>query len=1146
MRHLRKVALMKKTPQKHLLDLLRSMVALSMLFGVLGLANASAQVDTSDTTCPSAPIEQPFGDVDPASFAYNDIACLAELGIAKPNEAGYRPKHEVTREEMAAFMARTYQQLTGSPAEIVATPFTDVSAESFAADDIARIYGLGITGGTTPTTYSPKAAVIRSHMSLFLVSFYEAITGVAPPTVTTAFTDITRRPAEQQTAIGQIFGLGVTSGSTPTTFSPRAGVSREQMASFLARLYRQLSTAEPAAPREVTAEPSGEAGTELTVTWTTPTFRGGKPISGYIVQWKSANENYATTRQTNTRATTTTIENLTKGTNYTLRVAAVSAAGRGLWSTEVQAIPAQPPGLLTDFSVVPGNTKLQLTWAPPPDDGGSAITSFLIRWTSDRQATPLELSIEDPEVRAHTITGLRNATRTEPSAYYVWIAAVNAAGQGDLTPANGGVPISPNTVAPGLPAELVVNSSPTSGTELIAQWRAPLDDGGERVEHYRVERNCVTSAGTTGWVTSNIPGNPPGRVDAPQNPPQTYTLTIAGLENGKACDIRVRAVNAKSHTNGPWRWATARATPKRAPGPPTLVPTGVVAAHESLIVTWLPPTDTGGSTITGYEITYSSGTAQQLTVAGTVTSTTITQLSNGFPYTVSVRAMSGLGKGQSSAQVTATPKAVPAAPRNLRVSSPPAVDTAGNRLTVDPETLIVKWDAPVNNGTNVVQRYVVQYRESFVPRSSAATNDAIPAGEWTNLPPLTSTAISDRTVTITALKDRRNGNTSGRGVSFDVRVRALNDHDGDGPTLTSTPPQGGPWATTSATPATQPANVAADRTAAATNIQIEGGYRSLTLTWNPPDDGGSPISHYLLSYAEGTAGQFGAGIRVESPATRYTISGLKHETNYLVVVRAVNMIGSSEASHQLSASSSAVPSAPHTVTATVPRNNLDGTPGNGTELVVAWSAVTQANEGSPISGYEVQYRRLAVPDKPVPDSRYPANVWQTVDGDTESNGTDFPLAALSARVRGLENAASYEIRVRAVTRSGAKGASGYAPVVKTAGVPNNLSIVAVRINDAPPGEPASTKVVTWHTIGQGLNVATNYRIRWFPSEAGAPGMAGTVTVAANTDTNTYTITGLTSGTYAAKVSACNAIGCTLEVLSSADTSTQSGGTSTVP
>ena len=65
-----------------------------------------------------------------------------------------------------------------------------------------------------------------------------------------------------------------------------------------------------------------------------------------------------------------------------------------------------------------------------------------------------------------------------------------------------------------------------------------------------------------------------------------------------------------------------------------------------------------------------------------------------------------------------------------------------------------------------------------------------------------------------------------------------------------------------------------------------------------------------------------------------------------------------------------------------------------------------------------------------------------------------------------------------------------------------------------------------------------------PATVGAPGTNGTTDVGVGT--HTHIVTGLASGAYVAKVSACNAIGCTFEVLSSYDTSTQSGDTVTVP
>lgn len=1148
--HTTRPPLQRRSAELRRRPLLSAAIVLVTLIGTLGLATtttAQTATDTDDANCPSTTGRLPFADVAANSFAYDDLRCLLELNIITPTNR-YRPKDELTREEMASFMARLYKAVTGTEAPVAPTNFTDVPDDSFAKDEIGRIFGLGITTGTTATTYSPAAAVLRSHMALFLARFYKIINGTEAPVVTTNFTDISRRSIEQRRAIAQIFGLGVTTGTTPTTFAPRAGVTREQIASFVARLYRALTSTTAKAPTNVAAKPTGVDGTELTVTWTAPTSSRGGTAASYVVQWKSGEEDYTADRQQASRTTTSNIGGLAKGTEYAIRVAATDATGNGPWSTEITATPALPPGLVSNFKVEPGNEELILAWEPPADNGGSEITGYLVRWASDPKADPDEFTIEDPTTQTYTITGLQNTTPANPAAYYVWVAAINAAGRGSLTPAPGGEPVSPTTAAAGLPSALTVSVSPTSGTELIVEWQAPLDDGGEPVTSYRVERNCATSrasggsgiADTGGWVTTGIPGNPAGRVDVPDPAPEKHSITITGLEKGQPCEIRVRAVNSKTSVSGPWSWTLASATPLQAPAPPTLNPSDVLSAHQGLQVFWTPPPDTGGGTITGYEITYVSGrTSKKVSVDATLNSAIITGLSNGTAYTVSVRATSDAGQSQPSSAVAQTPKPVPAVPRNVTAAVAFDDSTDITEPVIDPEGLTVGWNAPEPNGTNPVLGYIVEYRESLVPPSSPGVNDGKRAGDWTNVV-LSATNIAQRNVTIRELKDRRSGSTTGRGVSFDVRIRATNDHDDDAQTA----PAGGPWAMASYTPATQPDSFGADQAETAANVDVEAGFRSLTVTWNPPDDGGSAITHYLLNYAVGEAGKLRANITVDAPATRYTITGLVEDTNYSVVIRAANVVGNSETSQRIIGSTSPRPSAPATVTATVPRINNDGTPGDGTELAVTWSRVTETNGGPPITGYELQYRRLADPDKPVPDTRFPAHVWKTVDGDRETTGTNFPLGALTAQINNLEESASYEVRVRAVTRSGVLGASGYASIIETAGIPSNVSIVAVRINDAPSSEPDSTKIITWHVSGSGLAGVTNYRVRWFPSEAGASGSTGAAIV--EVGTQTYIVTDLPAGTYVARVSACNTIGCTREVPSSYDTSTQSGDQVTVP
>ncbi len=214
-----------------------------MIRKVLLVAIVAALTATSLNTAPAAavalvcpPGTMPFDDVADDSFAFDDVTCIFELGVTKgTSKTTYSPKDFVTREQMASFIARLYEVLNGSPAPIAATPFTDMP-QNFATDDIGRIYGLGVTTGTSFDKYSPNDFVTREQMASFLARLRRSLEGFcASPEI--PFTDVPDT-SFARLDVACIFGLAVTTGTTKTTYSPSDFVTREQMASFLARLYR--------------------------------------------------------------------------------------------------------------------------------------------------------------------------------------------------------------------------------------------------------------------------------------------------------------------------------------------------------------------------------------------------------------------------------------------------------------------------------------------------------------------------------------------------------------------------------------------------------------------------------------------------------------------------------------------------------------------------------------------------------------------------------------------------------------------------------------------------------------------------------------------------------------------------------------------
>ena len=131
-----------------------------------------------------------------------------------------------------------------SEVQAVETPFTDLAdASDTHRENIGRIYGLGIMTGTVHTTFSPLACADRGRMASLLARLHSVLTGDPAAVVATPFTDLDEASSTLSDDIGRIYGLGITSGTSDTTFSPDACTTRQQMASFLVRTYRAATIA---------------------------------------------------------------------------------------------------------------------------------------------------------------------------------------------------------------------------------------------------------------------------------------------------------------------------------------------------------------------------------------------------------------------------------------------------------------------------------------------------------------------------------------------------------------------------------------------------------------------------------------------------------------------------------------------------------------------------------------------------------------------------------------------------------------------------------------------------------------------------------------------------------------------------------------
>jgi lysozyme len=111
---------------------------------------------------------------------------------------------------------------------LVQPPFTDIKSSPF-ADDIAWLYRSGITAGCSRTKYCPNGTVTRGQMASFLVRALQL-----PRTAIDYFTD--DEGSTHEADINSLAKAGLTSGCGATRYCAKNGVTRAELASFVARV----------------------------------------------------------------------------------------------------------------------------------------------------------------------------------------------------------------------------------------------------------------------------------------------------------------------------------------------------------------------------------------------------------------------------------------------------------------------------------------------------------------------------------------------------------------------------------------------------------------------------------------------------------------------------------------------------------------------------------------------------------------------------------------------------------------------------------------------------------------------------------------------------------------------------------------------
>lgn len=178
-----------------------------------------------------------FIDVKTTDYFYDSVKWAVNKGVTTgTSSTTFSPYNPCKRAEIVTFLWRA----AGSPEPtITRNPFKDVNAVTHSSYYKAILWASqkGIAAGTSTTTFSPNQVCTRAQIVTFLYRYAGKPSGY----YSNPFKDVgATSEASYYNAILWASGKGITTGSSPTTFSPYASCNRAEAVTFLYRYTNGL------------------------------------------------------------------------------------------------------------------------------------------------------------------------------------------------------------------------------------------------------------------------------------------------------------------------------------------------------------------------------------------------------------------------------------------------------------------------------------------------------------------------------------------------------------------------------------------------------------------------------------------------------------------------------------------------------------------------------------------------------------------------------------------------------------------------------------------------------------------------------------------------------------------------------------------
>lgn len=178
-----------------------------------------------------------FIDVKTTDYFYDSVKWAVNKGVTTgTSSTTFSPYNPCKRAEIVTFLWRA----AGSPEPTTTrNPFRDVNAVTHSSYYKAILWASqkGIAAGTSTTTFSPNQVCTRAQIVTFLYRYAGKPSGY----YSNPFKDVSAtNEASYYNAILWASGKGITTGSSPTTFSPYASCNRAEAVTFLYRYTNGL------------------------------------------------------------------------------------------------------------------------------------------------------------------------------------------------------------------------------------------------------------------------------------------------------------------------------------------------------------------------------------------------------------------------------------------------------------------------------------------------------------------------------------------------------------------------------------------------------------------------------------------------------------------------------------------------------------------------------------------------------------------------------------------------------------------------------------------------------------------------------------------------------------------------------------------